>query len=105
MNFIHKILKLREIQPLLTIGVLLALCMVLIAIPSPEGLPEAGKRVIAVALLAIGLWCTEALPAGVTAIVLVVALVLTGSASGFPEALIGFADPVAFFCWESSQSV
>jgi anion transporter len=97
MNFIHKILKLREIQALLTIGVLLALCMVLIAIPSPEGLPEAGKRVIAVALLAIGLWCTEALPAGVTALVLVVALVLTGSASGFPEALIGFADPVAFF--------
>ena len=65
--------------------------------PSPAGLPESGKRVIAVALLAIGLWCTEALPAGVTALVLIVALVLTGSVSGFPEALAGFAEPVAFF--------
>ena len=81
----------------LTIAVLVALCAGLIAMPSPAGLPEAGKRVIAVALLAIGLWCTEALPAGVTALLLVVALVLTGSVSGFPEALSGFADPVAFF--------
>lgn len=81
----------------LTIAVLVALCAGLIALPSPTGLPDAGKRVIAVALLAIGLWCTEALPAGVTALLLIVALVLTGSVSGFPEALAGFADPVAFF--------
>ena len=81
----------------LTIAILVALCAGLIAMPSPAGLPESGKRVIAVALLAIGLWCTEALPAGVTALVLIVALVLTGSVSGFPEALAGFAEPVAFF--------
>jgi sodium-dependent dicarboxylate transporter 2/3/5 len=79
----------------LTIVILVVICASLIAMPSPAGLPEAGKRVIAVAVLAIGLWCTEALPAGVTAIVLIVALVLTGS--GFPDALAGFADPVAYF--------
>ncbi len=79
----------------LTIAILVAICAGLIAMPAPAGLPEAGKRVIAVAVLAIGLWCTEALPAGVTAIVLIVALVLTGS--GFPDALAGFADPVAYF--------
>ena len=76
---------------------LVALCAALIAAPAPAGLPEAGKRVIAVAVLAIGLWCTEALPAGVTSLVLVVALVLSGAVPGFPEALSGFADPVAYF--------
>ena len=81
----------------LTIALLVAVCAGMIAMPAPEGLPEAGKRVIAVAVLAIGLWCTEALPVGVTALLLVVALVLTGAVSSFPEALVGFADPVAYF--------
>jgi len=81
----------------LIIAILMAVCAALIAAPAPAGLPENGKRVIAVAVLAIGLWCSEALPAGVTAIVLIVALVMTGSVSGLPEALSGFADPVAYF--------
>lgn len=80
-----------------TIPVLLAACAVLLAMPAPAGLPEAGKRVIAVGVLAIGLWCTEALPAGVTSLVLILALVLTGAVESFPEALAGFADPVAYF--------
>ena len=70
-----------------TVAGLIALCIAIIAAPSPAGLPEAGKRVIAVAVLAIGLWCTEALPAGVTSLILVVALVLSGGVPGFPEAL------------------
>ena len=65
--------------------------------PAPAGLPEAGKRVLAVAVLVIGLWCTEALPAGVTSLILIVALVLSGGVAGFPEALAGFAHPVAYF--------
>ncbi|HTD91226.1 MAG TPA: SLC13 family permease [Burkholderiales bacterium] len=81
----------------LTIALLVGICAGLIAMPSPAGLPEAGKRVIAVAVLAIGLWCSEALPAGVTAIVLIVALVMTGAVSSMPEALSGFAEPVAYF--------
>ncbi len=68
----------KDKRALLTIAILVAVCAALIAMPAPSGLPENGKRVIAVALLAIGLWCSEALPAGVTAIVLVVALVMTG---------------------------
>ena len=81
----------------LVIPALLGVCVVLIALPAPAGLPEAGKRVIAVAVLAIGLWCTEALPAAVTSLVLILALVLSGGVSGLPEALAGFADPVAYF--------
>jgi anion transporter len=72
-------------------------CAAIIVAPGPAGLPEAGKRVLAVAVLAIGLWCTEALPAGVTSLVLIVALVISGAVPGMPQALAGFADPVAYF--------
>lgn len=65
--------------------------------PTPDGLPEEGKRVIAVAVLVIALWCTEAIPAALTSLVVVLALVLTGAVPGFPQALVGFADPVAYF--------
>ena len=84
-------------HPAWTVGCLVAICAVLIAAPAPPGLPEPGKRVLAVAVLVIGLWCTEALPAGVTSLVLIVALVLSGGVAGFPEALAGFAHPVAYF--------
>jgi anion transporter len=81
----------------LAITALVALCAAIVAAPTPAGLPEPGKRVIGVAVLAIGLWCTEALPAGVTSLVVVLALVVFGAVPGFREALAGFADPVAYF--------
>jgi len=65
--------------------------------PSPAGLPEPGKRVLAVAVLAIVLWCTEALPAAVTGLILIVGLVVSGGVPGFREALVGFAEPVTYF--------
>ncbi len=71
--------------------------LLIVLAPAPEGLPEAGKRVIAVAVLVIALWCTEVIPAALTSLVLVLALVLTGAVPGFPQALAGFADPVAYF--------
>jgi anion transporter len=78
-------------------AVAVVLCAALLAAPSPAGLPESGKRVLAVAVLAIALWCTEALPAAVTGLILVVGLVLSGGVPGFREALTGFADPVTYF--------
>jgi len=74
-----------------------ALCAALIVAPSPAGLPEPGKRVLAVAVLAIVLWCTEALPAAVTGLILIVGLVVSGGVPGFREALVGFAEPVTYF--------
>ena len=74
-----------------------ALCAALILAPSPAGLPEPGKRVLAVAVLAIVLWCTEALPAAVTGLILIVGLVVSGGVPGFREALVGFAEPVTYF--------
>jgi len=74
-----------------------ALCAALILAPSPAGLPEPGKRVLAVAVLAIVLWCTEALPAAVTGLILIVGLVVSGGVPGFRESLVGFAEPVTYF--------
>lgn len=82
---------------MVTTAVLLLLCVVLLALPTPRGLSLAGHRVLAVVALAIGLWCTEALPMGVTGMLVVMALVVSGGVAGFPEALVGFAQPVAYF--------
>ncbi len=86
-----------EWRPLGMTFCLAGLAMLLMAWPTPAGLSLAGQRVLAVAVMAIGLWCTEAIPAAVTGILLVIALVLSGGVPGFPEALVGFAEPVAYF--------
>lgn len=78
-------------------GLGVVLFAALLAAPAPAGLPEAGKRVLAVAVLAIALWCTEALPAAVTALIVVVGLVLCGGVPGYREALAGFSEPVTYF--------
>lgn len=80
-----------------TVATAVAVCAALIAAPSPEGLPEAGKRVLAVAVLAVWLWCTEAVPAALAGLILIVALVLSGGVPGISDALAGFSDPVAYF--------
>jgi sodium-dependent dicarboxylate transporter 2/3/5 len=72
-------------------------CLAVLAAPTPAGLTPEGQRVLAVIVLAIGLWGLEAVPSGVTAIVAIVALVGTGAVAGIREGLAGFADPIAFF--------
>ncbi|HEX2827406.1 MAG TPA: SLC13 family permease [Burkholderiales bacterium] len=84
-------------RPAWIAAALIALFAAVLVAPSPAGLPEAGKRVLAVAVLVIGLWCSELLPAGVTSLVLIAALVLSGGVPGFSQALAGFAEPVAYF--------
>lgn len=69
----------------------------LLAMPTPAGLPVPGQRALAVTAVAVGLWGTETLPAGLTGVVVVIALVLTGAVPGLPQALTGFAEPVAYF--------
>ncbi len=76
---------------------IVGLCVLLMALPAPSGLSQAGQRVLAVAVLAIGLWCTETLPAGVTGMIVVASLILSGGVPNFREALVGFSEPVAYF--------
>ncbi len=68
----------------------------IMAIPTPDGLTVEGKRALAVMVLAVGLWATEALPMAVTGIVGIVALVLVG-AGPVEAAIYGFSQPVSYF--------
>jgi sodium-dependent dicarboxylate transporter 2/3/5 len=80
-----------------TIAIVAGLCGRLLAMPTPEGLSITGQRVLAVAAVAIGLWSAEALPMGLTGMLVVVLLVLLGGVPTLREALWGFAHPVAYF--------
>jgi sodium-dependent dicarboxylate transporter 2/3/5 len=84
-------------RPAVTAAILAGLCVGLLAMPTPAGLSVAGQRVLAVAAVAIGLWSSDALPMGLTSMLVVVLLVLLGGVPTLREALTGFAHPVAYF--------
>lgn len=56
--------------------------LAVLAAPMPAALGLEGQRVLAVLVLAIGLWGLEALPAAVTGVVTILALVLTHAVAG-----------------------
>jgi len=88
----------KRVDPaLLIMGIVIVLALILMLSPTPAGLSRAGQKVLGIAIIAIGLWSTEVLPVGVTGILVVIALMVSGSVSSYQEALIGFAKPVAYF--------
>ena len=75
-----------------------ALAAVAVAVvPTPAGLSREGQMVLAVVVFAIGLWATGAMAPGVTGLLVVLALTLSGGAPSLAVALSGFAEPVAYF--------
>jgi anion transporter len=82
-------------RPLVVWLALGALALALALPPLADGLPLAGQRALLVTLAAILLWTTEALEPGVTALLSVALLALTGA--GMRGALQGFASPVPYF--------
>ncbi len=66
--------------------------LAVLAAPTPAGLSLEGHRVLAVIVLAIGLWGLETLPPGVTGVLAIVVLVLT---MGVAVAKSGLAERVA----------
>jgi di/tricarboxylate transporter len=88
----------RRADPALLIMVIvIVLSFILMLSPTPAGLSRAGQKVLGIAIIAIGLWSTEVLPIGVTGMLVVIALMVSGGVSSYQEALIGFAKPVAYF--------
>jgi solute carrier family 13 (sodium-dependent dicarboxylate transporter), member 2/3/5 len=65
--------------------------------PLSPDLSAAGQRALVVTLITIVLWTTESLEPGVTALLSVTLLALTGAAASMREALQGFANPVPYF--------
>ncbi|HZO42257.1 MAG TPA: SLC13 family permease [Methylomirabilota bacterium] len=65
--------------------------------PLLSGLPLAGQRALIVTLITILLWTGEVLAPGVTALLSVTLLALSGAAPSLRDSLQGFANPVPFF--------
>ncbi len=71
--------------------------LVVFLAPTPAALRVEGQSVLAVTTLAIALWGTEALPSGVTGVVVVLALAASGGVPNVRDALVGFAEPATYF--------
>jgi anion transporter len=91
----HALAARRRVLIRLALIVLPALAV--LAAPAPADLPLRAQRVLAVVVLAIGLWSTEIMAAGVTSMVVIVALILTGAVPTVRDGFVGFADPVPYF--------
>src|SRR5258705_4879338 len=63
--------------------------------PLLPGLPLAGQRALIVTLITILLWTGEILAPGVAALLSVTLLALSGATGSLPDAVQGFANPVA----------
>ncbi len=74
-----------------------AVFLVILLMPAPAGLSEHGQRALAVMLLAVILWATEAIPVPVAGVGGVLLLVLVGAVPDLGPALYGFSQPVAYF--------
>lgn len=72
--------------------------LILLVLPVPSGLSTAGMAVLAVVAWAALMWVTEAIPVGVSGLLIPMLLVLSGGAKPFPVAASGFSTPVVALC-------
>lgn len=75
-----------------------AFFIILWIMPSPAGLSEPGKATLAVMVWACLMWITEALPVGISGLLIPMLLVMSGAIDKFPTAANGFTTPVVFLC-------
>ena len=76
----------------------IAFFLILLVLPAPQGLSPAGMAVLAVVVWASIMWVTEAIPVGVSGMLIPMLLVLSGGARPFPAAASGFSTPVVALC-------
>jgi len=75
-----------------------AFFLILYVMPTPQGLKPAGQAALAVMAWACLMWIFEAIPVGVSGLLIPMLLVLTNAVRPFPAAASGFVSPVAFLC-------
>jgi len=66
--------------------------------PTPAGLSAQGKATLAVVAWVAIVWVVEAIPVGISGILIPMLLVLSHAATPFLKAASGFAAPVVFLC-------
>jgi anion transporter len=75
-----------------------AFFLILYVMPAPAGLKPAGQATLAVMVWACLMWITEAMPVGISGLLIPMLLVLTNAIKPFPAAASGFTTPVVFLC-------
>lgn len=58
---------------------------ILKVMPAPEGLPPAGQATLAVMIWACTMWIFEAIPVGISGVLIPMLLVMTGAVTPFPS--------------------
>ncbi|EHP38023.1 DASS family Na(+)/divalent anion symporter [Cupriavidus basilensis OR16] len=76
----------------------IAFFAILFVLPPPAGLPPAGRATLAVVAWASLVWMSEAVPVGVSGMLIPALLVLAHAVTPFSKAASGFATPVVFLC-------
>lgn len=71
---------------------------ILYGMPQPAGLSAAGQATLAVMVWACTMWVFEAIPVGVSGLLIPMLLVMTNAIRPFPKAADGFTTPVVFLC-------
>jgi sodium-dependent dicarboxylate transporter 2/3/5 len=84
-----------RVRGLWVIGTGIALFLLLLNLPAPEGMPVSAWRVVAVGLLMAFWWVTEVLPVAATALLPIFLFPLLGVATLY-EATTPYADPIIF---------
>ena len=71
---------------------------VLYGMSAPAGLSPAGQATLAVMVWACTMWIFEAIPVGISGILIPMLLVMSNAIKPFPKAAEGFTTPVLFLC-------
>jgi solute carrier family 13 (sodium-dependent dicarboxylate transporter), member 2/3/5 len=71
---------------------------ILFVMPPMGGLSPAGRAALAVTAWACVMWVFEAIPVGISGLLIPMLLVITNAARPFPKAAGGFTTPVVFLC-------
>lgn len=72
--------------------------LILFVMPTPDGLSPAGKACLAVVVWACVIWVSEAVPVGISGILIPMLLILSGATGKFNVAVGGFISNAAFLC-------
>jgi solute carrier family 13 (sodium-dependent dicarboxylate transporter), member 2/3/5 len=72
--------------------------LILFVMPTPQGLSPAGKACLAVVVWACVIWVSEAIPVGISGLLIPMLLTMSGATKTFNQAVGGFITDAAFLC-------
>src|SRR3954465_4363002 len=72
--------------------------LIAFGLPTPKGLSPAGMACLAVVIWACTIWVSEAIPVGISGILIPMLLVMSGATKSFNQAVGGFISEAAFLC-------